>query len=154
MNIFLTLKRASLMLAFSVAAAQPALAADDALFKELGGKAGIDRIVADLLPIIQADPRINRFFVKTDMAKLGVLLGEQFCQLSGGPCTYSGQDMVSSHENMGVKGGHFMALAEDLQIAMEKNKVSSSTSNQLIARLAPMRRAIVRPAAAAPVAAN
>jgi hemoglobin len=148
MTIFLTIKRAGLLLAFgaSLACVQPAMAADDSLFQELGGKAGIDQIVADLLPLIQADPRINTFFVKTDMAKLGVLLGEQFCQLAGGPCTYSGQDMVSSHENMGVKGAHFMALAEDLQIALERNNISASASNRLVAKLAPMRRAIVRPA--------
>jgi hemoglobin len=146
MNIFLTLKSASLMLAFGAMSvcALPAQAADDALFQELGGKAGIDKIVADLLPIIQADPRIASFFAKTDMKHLGVLLGEQFCQLAGGPCTYSGKDMVSAHEDMGVKVAHFMALAEDLQIAMERNNVSSSASNQLVAKLAPMKRAVVR----------
>lgn len=127
-----------------VACALPAKAADDTLFRELGGQAGIDKIVADFLPIIQADPRINTFFQKTDMKQLGVLLGEQFCQLAGGPCTYSGRDMVASHEGMGVRSMHFMALAEDLQIAMEKNKVPASVANQLIAKLAPMKRAIVR----------
>jgi hemoglobin len=128
----------------ALAGALPAQAADDALFQQLGGKAGIDKIVADLLPIIKADPRINGFFQKTDMQKLGVLLGEQFCMLAGGPCTYTGRDMVASHDEMGVRSAHFAALAEDLQIAMENNKVASSASNQLVAKLAPMKRAIVR----------
>ena len=145
MNFILNAKRLLAMLAMGlfVNSAQ-AQAADDSLFRELGGKPGIDKIVADLMPIILADTRINSFFAKTDMKKLQVLLGEQFCQLAGGPCTYSGRDMVASHDEMGVRSAHFAALAEDLQIAMENNNISASASNQLIAKLAPMKRAIVR----------
>lgn len=140
------LKRASIGLALGalLACAVPAQAADDALFRELGGKPGIDKIVAGLVPLILADARINGFFQKTDMQKLSVLLGEQFCQLAGGPCTYSGRDMVAAHDEMGVKAAHFNALAEDLQIAMENSNIPSSVSNQLIAKLAPMKRAVVR----------
>ncbi len=145
MNLILQAKRLLSVMAIGLfVASAPAHAADDALFKELGGKAGIDKIVADLMPIILADPRINTFFAKTDMKKLQVLLSEQFCQLAGGPCSYSGRDMVASHDEMGVRPAHFNALAEDLQIAMENNKVSTSASNQLIAKLAPMKRAIVQ----------
>ncbi|HEY0064185.1 MAG TPA: group 1 truncated hemoglobin [Telluria sp.] len=141
------LQRATICLStllLGVSLSMPAMAADATLFDELGGKSGIDQIVAELLPIIQADPRINTFFAKTDMKQLGVLLGEQFCQLAGGPCTYSGRDMVISHDAMGVRAAHFNALAEDLQIAMENCKVPSSAANQLVAKLAPMKRAIVR----------
>lgn len=145
MNFIFHAKRLLSMLAIGLCiASAPAQAADDALFQELGGKAGIDKIVADLMPIILADARINTFFAKTDMKKLQVLLSEQFCQLAGGPCSYSGRDMVISHDEMGVRPAHFNALAEDLQIAMENNKVSTSASNQLIAKLAPMKRAIVQ----------
>lgn len=144
MNFF---QRATIFLAtltLGTALTLPARAADATLFDELGGKAGIDQIVAELLPIIQADPRINTFFAKTDMKQLGVLLGEQFCQLAGGPCTYSGRDMVAAHDAMGVKAAHFNALAEDLQIAMEKRQVQSAAANRLVAKLAPMKHAIVR----------
>ena len=40
------------------------MGADDSIFQGLGGKAGIDKIVADFVPIILADQRINRFFEK------------------------------------------------------------------------------------------
>jgi len=137
-----TMLLASLTLGASLSL--PAQAADATLFDQLGGKSGIEQIVAELLPIIKADARINAFFAKTDMDKLGVLLGEQFCQLAGGPCTYSGRDMVASHDEMGVKAAHFNALAEDLQIAMENRHVPASVANQLVAKLAPMKHAIVR----------
>lgn len=117
---------------------------NDSLYQRLGGQAGIDKIVHDFIPIVLADPRISRFFKETDTVKLAQLLGEQFCQLAGGPCQYSGRDMVSAHDGMGVRLAHFNALAEDLQMSMERNHVDSATSNGLIARLAPMQRAIVR----------
>ncbi|MFL6658816.1 MAG: group 1 truncated hemoglobin [Massilia sp.] len=146
MTLHTLIKRASLMLAMATAffCAVPAQAADDTLYQQLGGQPGIDKIVAEFVPIILADERINSFFKKTDMKKLSVLLGEQFCQLAGGPCTYSGRDMVAAHDEMGVKSAHFNALAEDLQIAMEHSKIATSASNQLIAKLAPMQRAVVR----------
>jgi hemoglobin len=117
---------------------------DGTLYQRLGARAGISKIVDDFIPIVLADARINSFFKSTDTKHLALLLSEQFCQLSGGPCTYSGRDMVSAHEDMGVTLAHFNALAEDLQIAMENNGIASSTSNQLIAKLAPLQKAIVR----------
>lgn len=122
----------------------PARAADDALFRQLGGKAGIDKIVGDMIVLVLADSRINGFFKTTDTRQLAILLSEQFCQAAGGPCAYSGRNMLDAHEGMGVKIAHFNALAEDLQIAMENNGVPSAASNQLIAKLAPLQRAIVR----------
>ena len=117
---------------------------NDSLYQHLGAKEGIGQIVDEFIPIVLADARINRFFKDTDTKHLALLLGEQFCLLSGGPCSYSGRDMVSAHEGMGVTLAHFNALAEDLQIAMENRHIASRVANELIAKLAPMQRAIVR----------
>ncbi|MES2902489.1 MAG: group 1 truncated hemoglobin [Pseudomonadota bacterium] len=146
MTITMQLKRASsaLVIGAILSLAAPAHAKDDQLFKDLGGKPGIDKIVGDLMPMIMADARINKFFEKVDMKKLGGLLSEQFCELSGGPCVYSGRDMVISHDEMGVRTSHFNALAENLQVAMERNNVPAAASNKLVAMLAPMHKAMVR----------
>ena len=116
---------------------------DDSVFQGLGGKAGIDKIVADFVPIILADQRINRFFEKMNKQEFSAALSDQFCELTGGPCKYKGKDMSEAHEGMGISNAHFNALAEDLQIAMENNHISSSISNKLVAKLAPMQRPIV-----------
>lgn len=115
----------------------------DPLFQQFGGKAGIDRIVSDFLPILLADDRIKDTFKDADMDRLGNLLAEQFCQLTGGSCTYSGKDMREAHKDMHLSNAQFNALAEDLQFAMDKNGVSSSAQNKLIAKLAPMQRTVV-----------
>lgn len=134
-TLLVTLACASLMTA--------AQAADDATFQGLGGKPGIKQIVATFLPLIQADPRIKESFTDIDMKNLALRLEEQFCVLSGGPCTYQGKDMKEIHDGLNITNAQFNALAEDLQIAMEKVGVPSRFQNKLVAKLAPMQRDIV-----------
>lgn len=116
---------------------------DDSVYQGLGKTEGITKIVDDFVPLILADQRIAHFFNKIKKEEFSALLVAQFCELSGGPCQYKGRDMYESHQGMSISNAHFNALAEDLQIAMEKNNISSSVANKLVAKLAPMQRPIV-----------
>ncbi|MFZ6654591.1 group I truncated hemoglobin [Undibacterium sp. TJN19] len=116
---------------------------NDALYQSLGAKQGISTFVNDFVAIVLEDQRINKAFKDTDIERLSFMLTEQFCELSGGPCKYSGKSMQEAHKDMQVTNAHFNALAEDLQIAMDKHQVPSSAQNKLIAKLAPMQRPIV-----------
>ncbi|MES2760514.1 MAG: group 1 truncated hemoglobin [Pseudomonadota bacterium] len=127
----------------ALASLAPVHAADDVTYRGLGGQQGIKDIVATLIPLIQADARIKESFADTDMKKLALRLEEQFCVLAGGPCVYKGDEMVEVHRGLKVTNAQFNALAEDLQIAMERNGVPSHVQNKLIAKLAPMQRGIV-----------
>lgn len=146
---------AGLLLASSLALAQTPYT-EDSTYRGLGGKEGIQKIVDSLIPIMLADERIKATFADFDMRQLSVRLAEQLCEFSGGPCRYTGKyrdktmdgvgtvrDMATVHQDMQITNAQFNALAEDLQIAMERNKVPASVSNKLIAKLAPMQRAIV-----------
>jgi hemoglobin len=117
--------------------------ADDALFRALGGQAGIDAIVADFVPRLVVDPRLGEFFKKADQAHLAQMLAQQFCVVSGGGCTYTGLPMKTAHRDMDIAKGDFNALVEALQAAMDARHVPFSTQNRLLARLAPMHRDIV-----------
>ena len=127
----------------ALAAGNAAVAADDATFQGLGGKPGIKKIVDTLIPLVLADPRIKDSFVDIDLKNLSMRLEEQFCALSGGPCTYGGKDMKEIHDGLNITNAQFNALAEDLQIAMEQVGVPSRFQNKLVAKLAPMQRTIV-----------
>lgn len=127
----------------ALGAGNATVAADDATFQGLGGKPGIKKIVDTLIPLVLADPRIKESFVDIDMKNLAMRLEEQFCALSGGPCTYGGKDMKEIHDGLNITNAQFNALAEDLQIAMERVGVTSRFQNKLVAKLAPMQRSIV-----------
>jgi hemoglobin len=127
----------------ALAALSPVHAADDATFRGLGGQQGIKNIVATFIPLVLADARIKESFADSDMKHVGMRLEEQFCMLSGGPCEYKGEEMKEVHAGLKVTNAQFNALTEDLQIAMERNGIPSHVQNKLVAKLAPMQRAIV-----------
>lgn len=144
-----------LLLASSLAVAQTPYT-DDAVYRGLGGKQGIKNIVDTFIPLVLADPRINDNFADFDMDQLNVRLQEQICEFAGGPCRYTGKyrdktmdgvgtvrDMTTVHQDLKITNAMFNALTEDLQIAMERHNVANSVANKLVARLAPMQRAIV-----------
>lgn len=129
---------------------------NDAVYRGLGGKEGIKKIVDTFIPLVLADPRIKDNFADFDMAQLNVRLQEQICEFAGGPCKYTGKyrdktmdgvgtvrDMTTVHQDLKITNAMFNALTEDLQIAMERHNVPNSVANQLVAKLAPMQRAIV-----------
>ncbi len=117
--------------------------ADDALFRDLGGRPGIDAIVGDFVPRLVADPRTSEFFKKTNQAHLKDMLALQFCVVSGGGCVYTGLPMDKAHHDMDISKADFNALVEVLQASMDAQHVPFATQNRLLARLAPMHREIV-----------
>ena len=144
-----------LLLASSLAAAQTSYA-DDTVYQGLGGKQGIKNIVDSFIPLVLADPRIKDNFADFDMEQLNLRLQEQICEFAGGPCKYTGKyrdktmdgvgtvrDMTTVHQDLKITNAMFNALTEDLQIAMERHNVPNSVANKLVAKLAPMQRAIV-----------
>jgi len=127
-----------------VAPASASVATDDAaLFRALGGRAGIDAIVDDFVPRLVADPRMSEFFKNTKQPHLRQMLSEQFCRVSGGGCAYTGKSMAEAHQDMDIAKADFNALVEVLQASMDAQHVPFATQNRLLARLAPMHREIV-----------
>ena len=143
MNYLVKVASVALLAAASSIVPAQAAAQDDTTFQGLGGKPGIRKIVATLIPLVLADPRIKESFVDIDMKNLATRLEEQFCELSGGPCAYKGKDMVEIHDGLNITNAQFNALAEDVQVAMARAGIPARFQNKLMARLAPLQRGIV-----------
>ena len=117
--------------------------AGHAMLDAFHGRAGIDRVVEDLVARNVADPRISDIFKAQDLVRLRRTLKEQFCYILGGGCAYTGRDMKSMHADMGLQTADFAALVENLQKAMDKERVPFRAQNRLLAKLAPMKRVVV-----------
>jgi hemoglobin len=117
--------------------------ADDTLYQDMGGADALKKIASDTTDNFLADPRIKATFDNTNMDRFRILLGEQFCQVAGGACAYTGRNMHDSHKGLHLTNADFNAVVEDLQKAMEKNGVGFATQNRFLARLAPMQHDIV-----------
>ncbi len=116
---------------------------DDATFKAFHGVEGIKRISAAFVDRNMADPRVKEIFKDADTVRLKRVLAEQLCYLLGGPCTYTGRDMLAVHKNQGAQATDFNAIVENLQAAMDAERVPFTAQNRLLAKLAPMERAVV-----------
>ena len=92
---------------------------------------------------VAADTRINGKFANANIPRLKSMLVDQICQASGGPCTYTGRDMKSTHAGMGVSSGDFDALVGDLVATLNKFKVPEREKNELLGALGPMKGDIV-----------
>jgi hemoglobin len=117
--------------------------AGTALWEAFHGAEGVSRIVDDLVARSVADPRIAGTFVSHDLVRLRRTLKEQIGYILGGPVTYTGRDMASSHADLGLQPADMGALVENLQRAMSAEGVAFAAQNRLLARLAPMKADIV-----------
>ena len=91
--------------------------------------------VVALLPLTAAPQ--NHFFAATAsnparLASFKMKLVDQICEASGGPCKYTGKDMKTAHQGMGISTGDFNALVEDLVGALDKFNVGAAEKNQLL----------------------
>ena len=113
------------------------------LYERLGGKDAISAVIDDFVARCAADRRINAKFIRTDIPRLKTNLVDQVCEATGGPCTYSGRDMRTTHDGMAVTGGEFDALVADLVATLDRFNVGETEKSELLGALAPLRADIV-----------
>jgi hemoglobin len=118
--------------------------ADKTLYESMGGEPALRSAVEHFADLVQTDDRINFTFAEADMSKFKKLIFEQLCNLSGGPCQYTGRDMRTSHAKLNINNAEFNALAEDLYIALDRAHIPYRLQNKLMALLAPMQHDIVK----------
>ena len=113
------------------------------LYERLGGLEAITSVVDSFVARCAGDGRINGKFERSDVPRLKKMLVDQVCEATGGPCTYAGRDMRSTHDGMAVTAGEFEALVEDLVLTLGEFDVPRAEQQELLGLLAPMRGDIV-----------
>ena len=115
------------------------------LYERLGRREGITRITADLMKNHLANPLVKmRYENSEDLARVERRAVEFFCAGTGGPETYTGQDMVATHKGMNISEQEFMAVIDDAMDALQKNAIDDATRNEVLAVLWSMRKEVVR----------
>ena len=75
------------------------------LYERLGGYEGITTFVENLLPCLEADQQLGRFWQHRGddgVAREKQLLIDYLCSSAGGPMYYTGRDMKTSHVGMKI----------------------------------------------------
>ena len=119
------------------------LSSSRSLYDELGGMPVIEKITDHFIEEISFDQQIVKHFKESDIDRFREKLIEQLCNVSGGPCEYTGDSMVDVHTKMNITESEFNRTVDLLINAMNKAGVAHRTQNKLLARLAPMRGDII-----------
>jgi len=117
--------------------------AKSSLYDRLGGEAGVAAIADALIDRVAADPQLGRSFKDTNLKHIKTLLAEQICDLSGGPCHYSGDTMKETHAGHHISEAEFYGMVADLRTILKERHVSLGATNELLRLLAPMKRDVV-----------
>jgi hemoglobin len=135
------------LLAAAALAARAAVAdtSSATLYERLGGQSGVAAISDLLIDRVSADARLGRSFKDADLGRIKRLLAEQLCNLSGGPCRYSGDSMKEVHAGHHISEAEFYGMVDALRTILKERRVGIAATNQLLRLLAPMKREVVEP---------
>ena len=117
---------------------------DSTLYQRLGEQAGIDQVVDNYLYEVGESELLRPLFAKTDLERFRTKLAEQLCEVSGGPCQYTGDDMTEVHAGMAMNNRHFDAVVTALTDAMTQAGVDVASQNELLKLLASMHGDVMR----------
>jgi len=115
------------------------------LYERLGRREGIARISHTIIQNHLANPLVSqRYAVVEDMERVERRVIEFFCEGSGGPEHYTGQDMRHTHRGMNVSEQEFVAVIDDAMAALESCGVDAPTRTEVLGILWSMKNEVVR----------
>lgn len=93
------------------------------LYQRLGGYDAIAAVCADLLPRLQADEQLGRFWKnrgEDGLKREYQLLVDFICNAAGGPMYYTGRDMVLTHKGMRISSSDWDIFMRNLGLTLDK----------------------------------
>ena len=105
------------------------------LYERLGGYDAISAVASDLLPRLQSDPQLGRFWAHrgTDgLRREKQLLIDFLCANSGGPLYYTGRDMLTTHAGMGITESDWTVFLLHAAATLNKFEVPAAEQQEIV----------------------
>ena len=106
------------------------------LYECLGGYDAISAVAKDLLPRLQADPQLGRFWQhrgEDGVRREEQLLIDFLSSNAGGPMYYTGRDMKTTHIGMNISESDWSAFLGHLNATLDAFKVPQAERDQVVA---------------------
>ncbi len=106
------------------------------LYSRLGGYDGIAMFAEDLLPRLQNDPQLGRFWENRGddgIAREKQLLIDYLCAAANGPLLYTGREMKTVHHGMKISESDWSVFLEHAGAAMETLAVPHQERDDIVA---------------------
>lgn len=105
------------------------------LYERLGGYDAIAAVASDLLPRLQTDSQLARYWQHRGadgVRREKQLLIDFLCASAGGPLYYTGRDMKTSHQGMRISEGDWAAFLGHLNATLEAFQVPQAERNEVV----------------------
>ena len=140
------------VLAASVAGMATGQDQPKALYDRLGGVYSIATVVDDFIErllvndTLNANPAVNQARAHVPKAGLKFQVTALVCEVTGGPCKYTGRAMKESHQHLNITEEQWQAMVTDFKKTLDKFKVPANEQAELIAIVGSTKNDIVTPA--------
>jgi hemoglobin len=118
----------------------------ESLYERLGGYDGITAFANDLLPRLQADSQLGRFWQnrgEDGIAREKQLLIDYLCSSAGGPLYYTGRDMETSHKGMKISESDWLKFLQHAGATMDALGVPKQERDDVVAFVLSLKEDIV-----------
>jgi hemoglobin len=108
---------------------------EKSLYARLGGYDAIAAVADNLLPRLMSDPKLARFWaVRADdsVRREKQLLVDFLCYSAGGPMFYTGRDMKTSHQGLGITEDDWKAFLTHLNATLDEFRVPAAEKAAVI----------------------
>ena len=119
---------------------------EKSLYHRLGGYDAIAAFADDLLPRLLADPQLGVYWkgkCKDSLRKERQILVDYLCAATGGPVNYTGRDMKTSHEGLGISESDWDVFAKHAVASLEDLGVAQREKDEVLALAASLKADIV-----------
>lgn len=116
------------------------------LYQRLGGYDAISAVVQDLAGRLVTDKQLGVYFKglsNDSKRRLIAHLTDFVCSATGGPCIYTGRDMKTVHEGLGISDSDWNRFVELTKETLNKFKVPAKEQQEFLQAVAPLKGVIV-----------
>jgi hemoglobin len=124
---------------------QPEAPTVPSLYERIGGRATLERVVPDVIALHLENPIVGERFrnAPTPIAELERHAIEFFHSGLSGESTYVGRSMPEAHAGMAITAEEYIAVLDDIVIALERHGVGATERAELLAIAYSMKNDIV-----------
>lgn len=143
-HIILTV--AILIIAFGSISVKAQNSTEKSLYQRLGGYDAVAAVVDDFMGRMASNKQLSRFFVNLDndrKIKARQLTVDFVCKSAGGPCAYTGRDMLTSHKGMGITNDDWNISVKLLKQTLSKFNVPEKETGEVLGLIASLKQNIV-----------
>lgn len=125
--------------------------AGKSLYDRLGGVYAIATVVDDFIErlavnnTLNANPAISTARAAVPKAGLKFQVTALVCEVTGGPCKYTGRTMKAAHEHLNITEQQWQAMVADFRVTLDKFKVPQKEQQELITIVGSTKADIVTP---------